>query len=682
MNAPIDLSSFRPELIECDIMVGEKNIVIEDKAGLNQLVLPLEYKSIIGQFDGEKSVKDIISTMYAVDNKVSVNSIIKAIHLLNGAKFLKETVNIFDEIKNDKGPHEHRPNFVTRPLHKIFLINKFKIKFSSSILFIALSLSVIFSLYLSMKNPLWKYSFDNFLKFDQFMGLGYIKLFIIISTLLSLKGIAQSLLLLSCVGSFSKFSISFNFFAISFSVADKQIFSHDSKFIIVMYRIVSSLIYLAVASIFIYFRPESNWVNDIKIMAIVLTFIDFDPYKESELTKLFQFFYADNQLKDMMPYLKNCTLTATAGDDTKIGDEIRYMGYSILAILWAVVFTLFSIDLLVTNLPRLIFSIQIASWPEKISSVFIIIFLVLIFGNLFLDLASTILKNLLAPFQKLSFLKKGPKGNGKASEICTQENVREFLHKNLFFSGLSEAGFDLILEEGELGSLKKGRNLILQGTTGKEMFVILKGSVEVNVREGTGRIKKIVELRENAIIGEIAILKESKRTANVVALEDIVYFKVQDEVVKHLLNSEKTKNDYDKIISRVEISRFVSTANIFKDFPPEVMNIFVESGDLINFPKGHNIVAQGEKDKTFYLLLKGEVEILKDGEICATLGQGSFFGEVALLADVPRTADVKSKEDCLILFIEDKDFWRILSNNLDLAMYIESVGRNRMEEKE
>jgi CRP/FNR family cyclic AMP-dependent transcriptional regulator len=91
------------------------------------------------------------------------------------------------------------------------------------------------------------------------------------------------------------------------------------------------------------------------------------------------------------------------------------------------------------------------------------------------------------------------------------------------------------------------------------------------------------------------------------------------------------------------------------------------------FPKGSVIMMQGERGDAVYLLAEGQVKVLLIGEdgrevILSVLGPGSFFGEMALLDDEPRSAHVVAMEDSLLLLLRREDFQARLRSSPDVAL--------------
>lgn len=653
--------------------------MVEGSESKSQVVLPRDSDELLKFLDGQNSIKDIVSKLYASKGQISFHSVITAIRLLEEAKLLEGVDQNLKTDIEEKSPHEQKQSVLTRPWVEIKLLGKVSLKWKNDWAFFLACFSLLGIICLNY-DAFINLNFSRFLKSPTGYDEAIPRIVIISSILISLKSLIQGALLLLSVGTFYGPYFHLYPFTLALGINDNSIYSHAKKSVIITYGIASGLLYFAAYALLELFPGARLYRNDIALIAAMLTFIELNPYRRSDLTKLFYFFYAENQLKNILPYMQNCTLSGLWQESgAKLADEIRYITYTVLALTWAMAFSLFGLEVVIKTFPGLFYQTQLGSVESKYSAILVMAGLLFITGYLLIDLLHTLTKNILSPvFISLMKLKKS------AKELKTSENMlqdlTQKLKKNMLFNEFSEEAIDFLVHHSSVRSSKAGSPLILQGDEGRDVYFIIEGHVDVQVRENTGRIKHIINLGVNSIIGEMAVLQGGKRSANVIASTDIVYLEMPESVFNALKEHEKFSNDFNKLKGRIEISQFVSSAELFKAFPPEVMNIFVEAGDLVLFPAGHNIVDEGEKDKTFYLLIKGSVEVYKNDHKVADLKQGDFFGEIALIANVPRTATVKTVEDSLFLYIEDKQFWKILSRNLELAMYIESVGHRRMKD--
>src|SRR5207247_954755 len=83
------------------------------------------------------------------------------------------------------------------------------------------------------------------------------------------------------------------------------------------------------------------------------------------------------------------------------------------------------------------------------------------------------------------------------------------------------------------------------------------------------------------------------------------------------------------------------------------------------YPKNSVILFEDDPGDALYVVAKGQVKVVLIGEdgrevILSVLGEGEFFGEMALIDDEPRSAHVIAMEDSTLYVLRREDFQGIL----------------------
>ncbi len=108
----------------------------------------------------------------------------------------------------------------------------------------------------------------------------------------------------------------------------------------------------------------------------------------------------------------------------------------------------------------------------------------------------------------------------------------------------------------------------------------------------------------------------------------------------------------------------------FAPLSDEDLEVIGKNIKMEYFPAEHVIFNEGEMGEVMYVIKRGEVEILRNNRIIATLKDNGFFGEMALVSDVPRNASIKTLCDVEALTLNKADFKHILESNPGIASMV------------
>jgi CRP/FNR family transcriptional regulator, cyclic AMP receptor protein len=100
--------------------------------------------------------------------------------------------------------------------------------------------------------------------------------------------------------------------------------------------------------------------------------------------------------------------------------------------------------------------------------------------------------------------------------------------------------------------------------------------------------------------------------------------------------------------------------------------------DEIDVREGKVLTRQGERGREFFILLEGEAGVRRNGRKLATRTPGEFFGEMALVSDLPRIATVTAITPVRALVIKDTDFRTLLRRTPQIALNVMQAFAERL----
>jgi len=98
------------------------------------------------------------------------------------------------------------------------------------------------------------------------------------------------------------------------------------------------------------------------------------------------------------------------------------------------------------------------------------------------------------------------------------------------------------------------------------------------------------------------------------------------------------------------------------------LKMIAQSGKEFSYKSGDTIVEEGTMGVGFYLVLDGKVEVRKGSKTLATLSKGQFFGEMSLIDEQPRSADVVAVQPTNCFTISTWVFAALIKQHPELAL--------------
>ena len=261
-----------------------------------------------------------------------------------------------------------------------------------------------------------------------------------------------------------------------------------------------------------------------------------------------------------------------------------------------------------------------------------------------------------------SYGKFNKKENFKPRFIQKTENqivrIKGRILQSFLFNSLESSDLNIVIGAMEEKQFKKGENVIKQGDNGDCLYIVDQGELDCSKRfpDNPNEDKYLKTYVPGEAFGELALLYNAPRAATIKAKTDCVLWCLDRDTFNNIVKEGAR-------LKREKYENFLKSVDILSTMDNYEISQVSEALRKCSFSSGEYIIRQGEVGDLFYIIEEGEATAFgnnKDSIPEMNYTKGGYFGELALLRDQPRAANVKAKTDVKLLSLDRNSFKRVM----------------------
>jgi CRP-like cAMP-binding protein len=262
-------------------------------------------------------------------------------------------------------------------------------------------------------------------------------------------------------------------------------------------------------------------------------------------------------------------------------------------------------------------------------------------------------------------------------EFLDKKSLRLELKDSRMFDGLTNVDIERIVQVSDVVEFPIGEDVFRQGEAGDALYVVRSGQFEAYQKADDetagGNEKRLMVYEKGGVLGELSVLFDKTRSAAVRASgnagQSCSLWKVRKEDFVAVLESSKMKDSvvvsiqedptYRGYMEAQQMKSSVLRCPLFKGLEKDdlerVLGCFVKE----SVKDGQNVITQGDEGDAMYFVQSGEFICtdVKTHDVLATVTEGGYFGELAILFNQKRAASVTAAGDkCGVWKISKVDF--------------------------
>jgi len=290
------------------------------------------------------------------------------------------------------------------------------------------------------------------------------------------------------------------------------------------------------------------------------------------------------------------------------------------------------------------------------------------------EVVDYILGNPVEPADQELLLQKFRQISGLTSVAAGIELLR---HNQPLLESLTTLQLREFVLDSEVHAPPAGEVIFRKNDYGNSFFSVLRGAVKIHIEQPDGK-KLVITLGGGDFFGEIGLLSGRRRSATVVAGEDCILVETPRHAMLRLLDLYPA---VQRRLDEVSLKRVVRNCFGSSLTEPQV-NHLVQEAKTREYAVGDVLFNEGDEADALYMIRRGSVTVSRqvDGKeiVAAYISAGSYFGEMALVSNSPRTATIRASAPTEVVLLEAERFNALLDQNPAVrseitGRYLESV---------
>ena len=273
-------------------------------------------------------------------------------------------------------------------------------------------------------------------------------------------------------------------------------------------------------------------------------------------------------------------------------------------------------------------------------------------------------------------------GTITAKPVPATSEIIEFLKEIPLFAELKDEDLAELCKHIKLRRFMKNSPIVRQGDKGDNFYTIVSGKAKIVVSGNNGAEKNLGILSTGDSFGETALIEKGPRTASIITLSQTAVFEISREGFEKFLASNAENRE--KITGKIRLGKMLLASSVFSFMSQKQISYLIKNLKPERIKAGTVVFKQGDEGNKFYLIQEGNIHLERFDNSLKTLDiilkPGNFFGEMALVKNIPRTATAEAVTDSLLFTLDKESFCTVIGSTLSGGRELDSLINERAKQ--